>query len=438
LTSNQLRSIIRGMSWWRRIKYALQAIFFGLVILFGFGPATVPVNDLKEAIRSYTRAIEFDFVEWTIDAVLVKLDYGSLGLADFLDREGQRQVVLDYLDLVGQIQSAEYQMTMIYTDPQIENPEEAAETVRLQLDELYHRREELQPVAEVVIQQMVSYVVEEMELDFLGQPTPQVWFESTPLPWALVVSPRDRIEQTANISLEIDLTVEDHVRLEEQIAAEQDVSTLVVPIGGVGTYPSMIAQSTNINWLMEVVSHEWTHNYLTLNPLGVRYGASPEMRTINETTASIAGNEIGAAVIAEFFPEFVPQPPPPAPSTGGAQEPPAAPVFDFRAEMHETRVTVDEMLANGQVEEAEAYMEARREFLWEHGYRIRKLNQAYFAFYGAYADTPGGSAGEDPVGAAVRDLRAQSDSLGEFIRSIAEVKSFEQLLELVDESAGGS
>jgi hypothetical protein len=426
------------MSWWRRIKYALQAIFFGAVILFGFGPATVPVNDLKEMIRSYTRAIEFDFVEWTIDAVLIKLDYASLGLVDFLGREEQRQVVLDYRDLVGQIQSAEYQMTMIYTDPQIENPEEAAEAVRQQLAELYHQREELQPVAEAVIQQMVSYVIDEMQLDFIGQPMPQVMFESTPLPWALIVSPREGIQQTANISLEVDLTVEDHVRLEEQIAVEQDVSTLVVPIGGVGTYPSMIAQSTNINWLMEVVSHEWTHNYLTLNPLGVRYSASPEMRTINETTASIAGNEIGAAVIAEFFPEFVPPPTPPAPSTGSAQEPPSAPVFDFRAEMHETRVTVDEMLANGQIEEAEAYMEARREFLWENGYRIRKLNQAYFAFYGAYADTPGGSAGEDPVGAAVRDLRAQSDSLGEFIRAIAEVKSFERLLELVDGGDGGS
>ena len=42
-------------------------------------------------------------------------------------------------------------------------------------------------------------------------------------------------------------------------------------------------------------------------------------------------------------------------------------------------------------------MEARREIFWQNGYAIRKLNQAYFAFYGAYADIPGGPAGEDPV-----------------------------------------
>ena len=74
--------------------------------------------------------------------------------------------------------------------------------------------------------------------------------------------------------------------------------------------------------------------------------------------------------------------------------------------MHKTRVNVDEMLADGKIDQAEDYMEARRQFFWENGYHIRKLNQAYFAFHGAYADTPGGTAGasEDPVGEAVRNF----------------------------------
>jgi hypothetical protein len=80
-------------------------------------------------------------------------------------------------------------------------------------------------------------------------------------------------------------------------------------------------------------------------------------------------------------------------------------------------------------------MEARRELFWENGYRLRKLNQAYFAFYGAYADQPGGAAGEDPVGAAVRDLRAQSPSLAAFIKRIAWMTSFDQLQRAVHEAA---
>ena len=40
---------------------------------------------------------------------------------------------------------------------------------------------------------------------------------------------------------------------------------------------------------------------------------------------------------------------------------------------------------------------------------------------------PGGAAGEDPVGPAVRLLREQSHDLGEFIRKMAWMSSFEDL-----------
>jgi hypothetical protein len=62
---------------------------------------------------------------------------------------------------------------------------------------------------------------------------------------------------------------------------------------------------------------------------------------------------------------------------------------------------------------------------------IRKLNQAYFAFHGAYADVPGGAAGEDPVGPAVRALRERSASLEEFVNTIAWMTSFEELQEAI-------
>jgi hypothetical protein len=100
--------------------------------------------------------------------------------------------------------------------------------------------------------------------------------------------------------------------------------------------------------------------------------------------------------------------------------------------MRKTRETVDQLLAEGKIEEAENYMEDRRIFFWENGYRIRKLNQAYFAFYGAYADQPGGAAGEDPVGAGVRALRAQSPTLADFLWRISWMTSFEELQEALE------
>jgi hypothetical protein len=84
--------------------------------------------------------------------------------------------------------------------------------------------------------------------------------------------------------------------------------------------------------------------------------------------------------------------------------------------MRETRLEVDRLLAEGRVEEAEAYMDARREELVDNGYNVRKLNQAYFAFHGSYAV---GAAATDPIGAKLRALRLLSGDLADFVRTVA-------------------
>jgi hypothetical protein len=100
--------------------------------------------------------------------------------------------------------------------------------------------------------------------------------------------------------------------------------------------------------------------------------------------------------------------------------------------MHETRVRTDAFLEAGEIEAAERYMDARREFFWEHGYRIRRLNQAYFAFHGAYADEPGGAAGDDPVGEAVRTLWERTPSPADFLRKMAWMNDYADLLAVLE------
>jgi hypothetical protein len=198
----------------------------------------------------------------------------------------------------------------------------------------------------------------------------------------------------------------------------------------------MVMQTTDLNWTLDTISHEWTHNYLNVRPLGINYSTTPELRTMNETTASIVGGEVGSYVLKKYYSELQPS----SSNSNLMSLDPTSPAlnqlndtlpFDFRAEMHETRVTVDKLLAGGKIEAAEAYMEQRRQVFWNHGYLIRKLNQAYFAFNGAYADVPGGAAGEDPVGPAVRALRAQSASLADFVNTIAWMTSFQQLQQAI-------
>jgi hypothetical protein len=265
-------------------------------------------------------------------------------------------------------------------------------------------------------------------------------YHVSPLPLNLVISRRDRVEQIAGVSLQPDLSVEQQVKIEDQTAAELDASTLVVPVGGIGVYPTMVMRTDNFTWQVSTVIHEWTHNFLSLRPLGMLYNDTPEMRIMNETTASIVENELGPVLIQHFYPQLASpadqfaDAASPADFSARTVRPDDPPPFDFRAEMHTTRVHADELLAAGKIEEAEAYMEQRRQFFWQNGYAIRKLNQAYFAFYGAYADVPGGPAGEDPVGPAVRALRAQSPTLADFLNRISWMRSFEELVAAINQA----
>jgi hypothetical protein len=399
------------------------------------GGSTLPPGDDAERARAFTRPIEFDYVGWTIDAMGVKLGQTALGTDRYLSMEEQRDVIIEYLELIRRLQEIDSQLNDIYADPSILDPENASRGQRHEQNELQKQRALIEPLAESIIQGQVGSIVTSLNLDMGGQPFPPLLYHTTPPPAALIVSPRDEIIQIANISIEPGLTVDEREELEDNVDESLDVSSLVVNIGGIGIYPTMIMESTDLNWLTEVVAHEWVHNYLTLRPLGINFLTSPELRTMNETTAAIAGKEIGRIVMEYYYPELVPPPPHPQPDNSSQQpEQESPPQFDFRGEMRETREITDQLLAEGEIETAEIYMELRRRFFWDHGYHLRKLNQAYFAFHGAYADQPGGAAGEDPVGAAVRALRDQSPSLVEFLDQISWMWSVDQLYEAIGEA----
>jgi len=392
--------------------------------------------DETDRVRVYTRDIEFDYVSWMLNASWIKLQQGATGTPGYLSREEGSVAVTDYLQLTQQVHQAEDALNRVYSDASVKDKLSATAHLRAQIADLTRKQNALIPIAEAVLQEQVSEVAANFGLTTLGQPIPSILFHSTPVPNALIISPRDHIEQIADISLLPDLTLEQQIALEDRVSRNLNVSALVVPIGGVGVYPTMITQTTDLSWLTSTIAHEWTHNYLELRPLGLLYDETPELRTMNETTADISGGEIGGEVMQRYYPEFISSVFPqdlnlisfrPLEATSAASSPP----FDFNHEMHTTRVTVDALLAAGKIEEAEAYMEQRRQLFVQNGYYIRKLNQAYFAFYGAYADVPGGAAGEDPVGPAVRALRAQSKSLADFINRIAWMTSFDELKKAV-------
>lgn len=424
-----------------RVGRILGIIIILIVLLIAGGSDVPRFTGNADRTRFYTRGIEFDYPNWVWDAAWVKLEQAAIHSPFTFERGTGKEIVFDYIRTTINILLTEQRIEEIYADPQITDKEGATALLREQLAEFLARQQKLAPFAESILQNQISETLAESNLTAIGQPLPPVLYHSSPTPLALIVSKRGEIVQIANISVLPTLTLNDQIALEDEVANSLDVSTLVVPIGGVGVYPTMVMETINLPWMLNTIAHEWTHNYLNLRPLGLNYSTTPELRTMNETTASIVGDEVGNLVLQKHYPEFLSSSrldPPRNLPTLALDFPPSngldeTPVFDFRAEMRETRVTADELLAQGKIEEAEAYMEARRQVFWQNGYLLRKLNQAYFAFHGAYADQPGGAAGEDPVGPAVRALRAQSASLADFVNTIARMTSFEQLLAEIEQ-----
>lgn len=404
-----------------------------VVLLIAAGSDVPRFTDSSDRARVFTREIEFDYPNWVWDATWLKLEQAAIHSPYTFGHGAGRQIVFEYFRTTKTLLETELRLEQVYADPQITDKEDASALLRSQRDELLARQELLAPFKESILQEQVSETLAGLNLTAAGQPLPPVLYHNSPTPLALIVSKREEIVQIANISVLPTLTLDDQIALEDQVAGSLNVSTLVVPVGGVGVYPTMVMETANLPWMLNTIAHEWAHNYLNLRPLGINYSATPELRTMNETTASIVGDEVGNLLLRIYYPELLASQPDLNLLSLDLQVTPSsrfqeAPPFDFRAEMRETRVTADELLAQGKIEEAEAYMEARRQVFWQNGYLIRKLNQAYFAFHGAYADQPGGAAGEDPVGPAVRALRAQSASLADFVNTIAWMTSFEQLL----------
>ena len=259
---------------------------------------------------------------------------------------------------------------------------------------------------------------------------PPVDFEMTSPPRLLVRSPRDRIERSGDTLLKNDLTLADIQRIESRTTGADTVS-LVISIGGLAAYPAIVRDDRSYDSLLDTASHEWVHHYLAFHPLGRQWGKGGDSETLNETTADLAGREI-ANLIRRRHPVQLP-----AGADGRAPAAPA-PTVDFNEEMRGLRLQVDALLAEGKVAEAEATMEERRLFLADHGIAIRKLNQAYFAFYGTYAAGPASS---NPIGPKIDRVWELTGDVGVFLRAMREVETageLDGLLARLEAGARGS
>ncbi len=412
-----LRSRLRTLPRLRRRPLVVFAItvFCGLLLL---GGSSVPADlHLWRTLDGVSQKWDWDFLGWELDNIGQKLQAQLVQPLHALGADEQARLVRGYLHTAQEIGQLEYDLDQLYAEPapgQVADRSVAQAQAETRLAVLRGEQEMVRPAVEQAIERKVGDMLADQQIGAGWPGLPPVWFTFTEPPRKLVASPRNSIETVYYAMLRPGLPADERERIETTILNGYDLSAYITNIGGLGAFPTIVMDQAPLGWVLSTVAHEWVHNYLTLFPLGLSYSNSADLTTLNETVADIAGDELGAAALRKFYPELVREFP-------GKDEPAASPTsgsalaFDFEQEMRHTREVVDLFLAAGRVEDAEEYMQIRRLLFAENGYAIRKLNQAYFAFHGAYGTS---AAATSPIGPKLQHLRALSPDLRTFLETV--------------------
>ncbi|PKB82583.1 MAG: hypothetical protein BZY88_03885 [SAR202 cluster bacterium Io17-Chloro-G9] len=333
------------------------------------------------------------------------------------DAAQRRAQVREFFNLGRELQNLELQITAENSGLGRIAPE-----VAIQIRRIEKQREAMrEDVEETVESEMGAVLNLEGFSSWPGLIFPPVDTHFSNPPGVLVLSPRDRIFRLKTIVLRPELTNQEKERLEDMVLGEEDLSALVVEISGIATFPSIVSERGDLRRALDAVAHEWLHHWFFFKPLGQGFWDSPQMTTLNETAATIGGMEMGALAHAAITGEpAVRKLVPPRDPFGASRS------FDFDGAIRETRLRTEELLAQGEIPEAEDYMEKRRRLLVDQGFRIRKINQAFFAFRQSYATDPGSIS---PIDAQLRELRQRSDSLEDFLKTVAGFGSYSEFLE---------
>ena len=401
------------------LKGLVTVLITLLVLAAGYGDFRPSSFDLTVAPYKYS------LVQWETSHFL---DKWLRKLSDLMpwttepSREERFSQTEEFFDLGQELRELERQL--LDTPP----GGEADPVLRAQIEGISQRRDEIQATVEETIEAEISRVLTQegfaSRIGLIFPPVDTVFARS---PGVLVLSPRDRIDRQESILMKPGLSGEIRDRIEDQILEDRNLAALVESTGGVAAFPSVVSESGGLRHAVVTASHEWLHHWFFFQPLGQHFWDNSDMTTLNETAATLGGEAIGDRVFTAITGEQVSRDTqPPAPIDPGA--------FDFNRAMQETRLRTDELLAQGKIEEAEAYMEERRLFIAENGVFIRKINQAFFAFQGSYAAS---AASISPIDEQLRELRSRSESLEDFLKTVGTFGSHGEFLEYLGAATTG-
>ena len=330
-------------------------------------------NDIFD--KSLKEKEVFSILKYEITTIGSKYIYSFKSIFSKDNKEYAKNSLIQFKSLTKKIYALEKEPTST-----VRSKQKNIEQLEKELTTLRKKRNSILLKIEKDIQKIVRNQIKAEGIDTKGFVFPPVSIKIFDPPLLLVTSPRNLISREKEILLDSSMKNSRKNIIEQKILDEENLSAVILEIGGLASYPSMIKPNTNFERLFELTAHEWLHQYLIFYPLGRSIFKNNEMNEINETLANIFGKEISKKICANELYEIYCENSELTTTTNKN--------FDYDFFMKETRETVDLLLKNNNISKAEKYMEERRKNLENEGILIRKINQAWFAFHGTYTDSP--------------------------------------------------
>ena len=391
----------------------LRKIFFSvlILILFSIPSSKFPLDPIEKITLDHS----FSLMNWEIKNIFPKWIYLTKTYIknDKNDPSQTISLLQKYLSLTKEKNLYQHQL-------EIENLSQTQRNVvKNNLKATIAEMQNLKPIVEELCERAMTKTIKlnglKTNLDTIFPP---VDISLEPPPLILVISPRDKIQIEKSVFLSPGLLNAKKNSLENEILQKNNKSAYISNLSGLSTYPTLISNEYNSLEIFSTTAHEWLHLYWFFRPLGQNIFKSNEMRTLNETAADIAGRELGLQTYMNLNIKSD-SPVKSNPSTSNKYP-------QFTKHMRETRIEVENMLRNNKIQEAEKYMKKRWWELSLAGYNLRKINQAYFALYGIYAESAGSIS---PIGDQLREFRALVPSTGDFVKEISQISSYSEFLE---------
>ena len=413
----------------RRSKWVFRA----LLIVLLFVTLVVPSGDKRFDTPASAASLDhgYGLVAWELENFADKWTHRIWTVFPWTPTsESDRREALDrYVVLVDEIRAAKAGLNLVTT---VATPDlNTVAAAQNEIDRLIGERDVIRPAVEEFLEQIISEIVRSDEIDLVSSFVwPPVDFRIGDPPKLLVTSSRNEISRIEDVLIDPDISIEDMSLIENELVDTHDISAVILQTGGLASYPNVIP-TTHLKRLVDIAAHEWLHAHLAFYPFGQAYFSGGDIRSLNETLADIFGREVGLRVYSEVTGDQFVAPVRPETASKEVRDDEAVgdpETFSFNRFMGKTRSETDILLAQGLIKEAEAYMETRRVELLDHGYQIRKINQAYFAFHGTYAESPSSTS---PIARYLWDLREQVETVGDLVKLLRPIRTyaeFEQML----------